>query len=494
MSRDDVISALAAALKEGKQGGAAAAAEIVKTVGPSADLALVAECLQAATANLRERAKTQVLSENALMLPPPPDVEMKFAGQTLDSDVIAVFQEAVAKLECTEAKLSLACTCSAWNRVLSHPAFWKTFQLPGFSSATKMKRFLERQPQRFQRTSCFWIRLPHKMKESTVLFLFQIAPVLDELVVYADEPQLGDDFVYLMYNTVDLHEYKLRYQQYEGRGPILTSLPRLQKRLKRLTFKRVFLSVGSFGRFVSASAEDEDAPEGTQPVFHAKCWLESLEAITFFNMPPSKQRRETSKAVIYSLKPLEQTACDLIQGLRTLSSMRLHNPISATTCVLDVSDGRLGLEPFDRAAYRAYAQSLPAPPKKAKRKSVHLPSATFHGMGFHMKERIYQVPEDFVFEVPSAVWAGAGSSRAAGSSTDPLPLEPKSAKGRCVLIPHSMWPDYECKENDGAGWSAVIKTCTAGGIARVQFDTATDDEGRPYPDEHVRLSDLRPLP
>ena len=59
MSRDDVISALAAALKEGKQGGAAAAAEIVKTVGPSADLALVAECLQAATANLRERAKTQ---------------------------------------------------------------------------------------------------------------------------------------------------------------------------------------------------------------------------------------------------------------------------------------------------------------------------------------------------------------------------------------------------------------------------------------------------
>ena len=115
-------------------------------------------------------------------------------------------------------------------------------------------------------------------------------------------------------------------------------------------------------------------------------------------------------------------------------------------------------------------------------------------MGFHMKERIYQVPEDFVFEVPSAVWAGAGSSRAAGSSTDPLPLEPKNAKGRCVLIPHSMWPDYECTENGGAGWSAVIKTCTAGGIAKVQFDTATDDEGRPYPDEHVRLSDLRPLP
>ena len=421
------------------------------------------------------------------MLPPPPDVEMKFAGQTLDSDVVALLQEAVAKLECTEAKLSLACTCSAWNCVLSHPAFWKTFQLPGFSSATKMKRFLERQPQRFQRTSCFWIRLPHKMKESTVLFLFQITPVLDELVVYADEPQLGDDFAYLMYRTVQNHEDKLRYQQYEGRVPI-SSLPRLQKRLKRLTFKRVFLSVNSFERFVSASAE---AAPG-QSVFHAESWLESLEAITFFNMPPSKQRRETSKAVIESLKPLEQTACDLIQGLRTLSSMRLHNPISATTIILDVSDGRLGLEPFDRAAYRAYAQSLPAPPKneaKGKRRVQWVDDDFWDG-----KTYTNQVPAGFVFEVPSAVWAGAGSSRAAGSSDPSQPLEPKNAKGRCVLIPHSMWPDYKCTENGGAGWSAVIKTCTAGGIAKVQFDTATDDEGRPYPDEHVRLSDLRPLP
>ena len=478
-------SALAAALKEGKQGGAAAAAEIVKAAGPSADLALVAECLQAAAANLRERAKTQVLSENAL--PPPPDVQMKFAGQTLNSDVIALLQEAVAKLECTEAKLSLACTCSAWNRVLSHPAFWKTFQLPGFSSTMRMKRFLERQPQRFQRTSCFWIHLPHKMKEATVVFLFQIAPVLDELVVYADEPQLGDDFVTLMLSTVENHEYKLRYQQDEGRVPILTSLPRLQKRLKRLTFRRVFLSVDSFQHFVSAP--DEAAPG--QSVFLAQCWLESLEAITFFNMPPSTQRRETSKAIIHSLKPLEQTACDLTQGLRTLSSMRLHNPISATTIVLDLSDGRLGLEPFDRAAYRAYAQGLPAPPKKKAKRRVDWGDSWTNMDG---KAYTYQVPKGFVFEVPSTAWAGAGSSTAAGSSTDPLPLQPKSAKGRCVFIPHSIWPDYECTENGGAGWSAVIKTCTAGGIAKVQFDHATDDEGRPYPDEHVRLSDLRPRP
>ena len=77
--------------------------------------------------------------------------------------------------------------------------------------------------------------------------------------------------------------------------------------------------------------------------------------------------------------------------------------------------------------------------------------------------------------------------------SDPLPLEPKSAKGRCVLIPHSMWPDYECTENGGAGWSVVIKACDRSGIAKVRFDNATDGAGRPYPDEHARLSNLRPL-
>eukprot|EP00966_Prymnesium_polylepis_P286880 6626186-Prymnesium_polylepis.1 len=226
-----VMSALAAALKAGKQGGAEAAAEIANTVGPSADLALVVESLQAATAHLRERAKAQVLSENAL--PPPPNVQMKFAGQMLDSDVMALLQEAVAKLECTEAKLSLACTCSAWNRALSHPAFWKTFQLPGFSSIMRMKRFLERQPQRFLRTSCFWISLPHKMSEASVLLLFQIAPALDELVAYADEPQLGDDFVALMCDTIEDNERSIRYLQDEGHNAT-APLPRLRKRLKRL--------------------------------------------------------------------------------------------------------------------------------------------------------------------------------------------------------------------------------------------------------------------
>ena len=77
---------------------------------------------------------------------------------------------------------------------------------------------------------------------------------------------------------------------------------------------------------------------------------------------------------------------------------------------------------------------------------------------------------------------------------DLRPLEPKTAKGRRVLIPRTMWPDYACTEQGGTGWAARIKSCSArDGIARVHFESAIDEEGRPYPDEHLMLSDLQPL-
>ena len=486
------LTALAEALKAGKQGGAEAADVIMKAVDASADLALVAESMQAATAILRERAKAQVLSEN--VLPPPPNVQMHFGGQ-IGEDVMVVLQEAIAKLECTEAKLNLACTCSAWHRALSHPAFWKTFQLPGFSSSAKMKRFLERQPQRFQRTTCFWISLPQKMNEPNVLLLFQIAPALDELVVYSayDQPQDADHFVQLMCSTAHHQEMGLE----RGRA---TKVQPLGKRLKRLTFNRVWLSIDSYMNLVTEcwSGGELDPGGAAAPgerAFVAESWLESVEAITFFNIPPSRQQRETSKQVIHTLKPVEQTACDLIQALPCLKSVRLHNAVSGATCVLNVSDARLDLDPFDRTAYRAYALSLPVIPARKKKRNRFGgdDDIPFIGSGHHniFKQHIYQVPNFFIYEVPSAAWAG--SSTGAGSSSDPLPLEPKSAKGRRVLIPSSIWPDYACTENGGAGWTGVIKTCTSGGVANVHFEDATDERGRPYPDEHLKLADLRPI-
>ena len=70
----DELATLAQALKAGKLGGTDAATSLANIVGPSADLALVVESLQAATAVLRTRAKTQVISDNPL--PAPPDVPM----------------------------------------------------------------------------------------------------------------------------------------------------------------------------------------------------------------------------------------------------------------------------------------------------------------------------------------------------------------------------------------------------------------------------------
>ena len=69
---------------------------------------------------LRVRAKTQVKTDNPL--PAPPDVPMYYGGRT-DLDMTHLLLESIAKLECTESKLALACTCKAWHRTMWHPAF-----------------------------------------------------------------------------------------------------------------------------------------------------------------------------------------------------------------------------------------------------------------------------------------------------------------------------------------------------------------------------------
>jgi hypothetical protein len=145
------MAELADALKSGRMGGTEAAEAVAALVGPSADLALVVESLQAATAVLRTRAKTQVLSDN--LLPPPPDVPMYFGGRS-ELDMSHLLLESIAKLECTPSKLALACTCRAWHRALWHPAFWTTFQLPHFSKSSAVKQFLEADPLLMQ---CFLV-------------------------------------------------------------------------------------------------------------------------------------------------------------------------------------------------------------------------------------------------------------------------------------------------------------------------------------------------
>lgn len=52
------------------------------------------------------------------------------------------------------------------------------------------------------------------------------------------------------------------------------------------------------------------------------------------------------------------------------------------------------------------------------------------------------------------------------------PLKAGRLKGRWVLIPKSEWPDYECKQYDGAGWRATVLS-EAGGAANVRCQGQT---------------------
>ena len=487
MAASSVTTELARALNAGRQGGKEAAEALINVVGQSADLALVVESLQAATAALRKQAETQVLSGNPL--PPPPDVAMHYGGRT-ELDMTHLLLESIAKLECTKAKLALACNCKAWHRALWHPAFWTTYQLPHFSSNAAVQQFLERQTQRFQRTICFWVSRPTNatsMSESSVLRLFQIAPALQELVVYSNDPALGDSFVRLL-DRAAYHDWK----------PF--------RRLKRFTLRRVWVSSKIFDCFVrrvqtTGLAATEEGGGGDQTALRPEPWTASLEEITFFNVPPKLQKHETSDKIVYSPMPLDQSTCELMRGLSGVSSMRLHNPATGDTCVLDVEGGRVGLEPFDKRAYHAYARSLPAPAR------VPVDTRRRHAFFLHHDHRRRIGENDhFIFEPPPAATAEAGPSSSSGASASGAPgVQPPEAKiargrragpslqGRRMLVPHSIWPDYACTENDGAGWAVIIMSVCSGDIAKVHFDSATDDEGLPYPDEFLRLEDLSPL-
>lgn len=524
------LTQLVQALRAGKTGGMDAATSLEKVVGPSADLRLVVESLKEATAVLSTRAKAQVLSDNPL--PAPPDVPMYYGGH-FDRDTTHLLLEAFAKLECTESKLALACTCRAWHDTLWHPAFWTTFQLPQFSSNAEAKRFLERQPQRFQRTACFSFSIRggggFTMSESTVLLLFQMAPRLRELIVSSDHPVLGDTFV----RTLE----RAAAQERAAASRSSTAVPpqAIGKRLKRITFKRIWLSSKSFRSFVrtggasvnNAVHSESDDEEGPPLPIHtaavaaaassaprATIWAHSLEAITFFNLPPCRHRRETPTQIIYSSKPIERSMCELIQGLGRLTSVRVHNPdapanvgpAASSLIELDIECGRAGLDPFDPQAHRTYVRAMPPIPKVP-------PNGRSYG--WHTQKEILGRRNDFVYDPTTAEWlaelkaqetkAAAAAAKAAAPPPPPppppappapdlRPLELKNAKGRRVLIPRTIWPDYPCTEQGGLGWAARVTSCSAqDGIARVHFESAVDEEGRPYPDEHLRLADLQPL-
>ena len=138
------------------------------------------------------------------------------------------------------------------------------------SNAT-IKQFLERQPQRFQRTTCFWLSIaglpgrPFQISERTLFLLFQMAPKLCELVVSSEQPVLGDAFV----RTAERAANQGRNAPDHASSSTAVPPQPIGKRLKRITFRRVWLSSKSFRSFGSS------VPRATH-------WAHSLESITFY--------------------------------------------------------------------------------------------------------------------------------------------------------------------------------------------------------------------
>ena len=76
---------------------------------------------------------------------------------------------------------------------------------------------------------------------------------------------------------------------------------------------------------------------------------------------------------------------------------------------------------------------------------------------------------------------------------DECPLKAdENAVGRLVLVPRTMWPDYTCLENGGAGWVAEVRKVRHG-WATLSFLYDKDELGRPAADEILPLKLLTPL-
>ena len=77
----------------------------------------------------------------------------------------------------------------------------------------------------------------------------------------------------------------------------------------------------------------------------------------------------------------------------------------------------------------------------------------------------------------------------------PLPCEPLTERpmpGMRVLVPSEVWPSYQCREQGGLGWSAVVKSATAY-TAVVAFESARTVDGRPYEDERLAWHVLKKM-
>ena len=81
---------------------------------------------------------------------------------------------------------------------------------------------------------------------------------------------------------------------------------------------------------------------------------------------------------------------------------------------------------------------------------------------------------------------------AAAPAANTAPLTSSNAVGRRVLVPAELYPQYDCGEQGGVGWEALVVRSTAT-TAVVHYVSARTADGRPYADDRLPLSRLKPI-
>ena len=77
---------------------------------------------------------------------------------------------------------------------------------------------------------------------------------------------------------------------------------------------------------------------------------------------------------------------------------------------------------------------------------------------------------------------------------DTRPLTLASAKGRCVLVPAHIWPQYACIEQGGQGWLAKVTAVhREDNAVTVRFLYARRTNGKEYDPERLQLALLEPF-
>ena len=83
---------------------------------------------------------------------------------------------------------------------------------------------------------------------------------------------------------------------------------------------------------------------------------------------------------------------------------------------------------------------------------------------------------------------------AAAPPPDARPLTLDNCLQRRVRVPRTCWPDCECGEHGGRGWTGcVVDVMRRSGSVRVEFVEATDQRGLRYDDVRLALAVLEPI-